>query len=100
MLSSSQFSWISRQLAALLDRSGKGEGANSCGVWYGVHDFILSCTSGNGGVESPPGAYPHLTGSAHIQMSLSRFMVYGMMRLWYHATVTGGTTHGPSTGAA
>ena len=24
-------------------------------------------------------------------------MVYGMMRLWHHDTVTGGTTHGPST---
>src|SRR4029450_5718133 len=31
------------------------------------------------------------------QLSLSRFMVYGMMRLWHHDTVTGGTTHGPST---
>src|SRR6266581_564220 len=24
-------------------------------------------------------------------------MVYGMMRLWHHDTVTGGTAHGPST---
>ena len=30
-------------------------------------------------------------------LSLSRFMVYGMMRLWHHDTVTGGTTHGRCT---
>src|SRR4029450_7454380 len=33
----------------------------------------------------------------HGNLSLSRFMVYGMLRLWHHDTVTGGTTHGPST---